>query len=107
MADPHSHTGEPDKSRVRALGPPEEIPVFNCVVLIGPSEPPHAVRARVANLDGIEFFGRNEREALRQLIPAFKQRLTESRQQGVTIPWIDPPRSAEPHEQVRLIAVHL
>lgn len=92
--------------QVKPLGPAVEVPVYNCIVLVGPGET-SGVRARVANLAGIETTARTEREALQQLIPAFKQRLSDLRTSGESIPWLDPPSPADAGEQQRLIAVHL
>ena len=92
--------------QVKPLGPAVEVPVYNCIVLVGPGET-SGVRARVANLAGIETTARTEREALQHLIPAFKQRLSDLRTNGESIPWLDPPSPADAGEQQRLIAVHL
>ena len=93
---------------IRPLGPAEPIPVFNCQVLIGRlNKDPSQVRARVANLAGIEVVAESERTAMQQVVAAFKERVTRSRAESRPIPWLDPPQAAEPHEQTRLIAVHL
>jgi hypothetical protein len=94
MSDPH----------VTRLSPP---PVFNCVVHVSPPDATGAVVARVANLAGLEARGRTEREALAQVVTAFKARLAAHVAGGETIPWLDPPTPLEPRETQRLIAVHL
>ena len=83
----------------------EPIPVFNCVVYVSPVA--GGVRARVANLPGLECTAASEREALAKIVPAFKQRVAELMQSDTPIPWIEPPAPAEPGEQKRLIPVHL
>ena len=85
---------------------PAEVPVFNCIVYVSP----HAgggVRARVANLPGLECTAASEREALGKIVPAFKRWIGQQMRSETPIPWIDPPRPAEAGEQVRFIPVHL
>ncbi len=91
---------------VRKIGEPEKVPVFNCAVLVGRSSD-GAVRARVANLAGLEVTADSERAALQQLIPRFKTAVSEYLQRGEEIPWLEPPADAAPGEQSRWIAVHL
>ena len=85
---------------------PADIPVFNCPVYVGPS-PDGGVRARVANLAGLQVDGSNERQALTRIVPAFKQRVSEFMNARSEIPWIEPPLEPEPAEQTRFIPVHL
>ena len=84
----------------------EQVPVFNCIVYVSPSAD-GGVRARVANLPGIECSGANEREALGKVVAAFKQRASELLQSGNPIPWIEPPFAVKAGEQQRFIPVHL
>jgi hypothetical protein len=84
---------------------PIGVPVFNCVVYVSCSEA--GVQARVANLDGLQFRAANERAALAQIVPAFKQRVAELLQAGEPIPWVDPIPPLQPGEEQRLIPVHL
>ncbi len=91
---------------VSGHSPPVQVPVFSCLVYISP----HAgggVRARVANLPGLECTAGSERAALGKIVPAFKQRLAELMSTGTPIPWIDPPTPAAAGEQTRFIPVHL
>lgn len=93
---------------IRPLGPAESIPVYNCHVLVGPAPADASqVRARVANLEGIEVLAESERSALRQVVAAFKSQLTELAEKDQPIPWREPPLAIQPGEQARLIAVHL
>ena len=100
----------PDKAHpgldVSAASTPLEVPVFNCLVYVG-RQPEGGVRARVANLDGLNCEAANERAALAIIVPAFKQRVAELTEAGTSIPWIDPPAAIEPDEQARYIPVHL
>lgn len=83
-----------------------DVPVFSCIVYLRVAED-NQVRARVANLSGIECTASSERAALGTIVPAFKQRIIQLRQDGESIPWIDPPVAADPDEQQRFIPVHL
>jgi hypothetical protein len=85
---------------------PVEVPVFSCIVYIS-RDAGGAVRARVANLPGLECTAASEREALGKIVPAFKQRIGEQLLSKTPIPWIDPPSPAETGEQTRFIPVHL
>jgi hypothetical protein len=82
-----------------------DVPVFNCMVYVSRTE--DRVRARVANLAGIESTAGSEREALSEVVKVFKQRVAEWTRSQSPIPWIDPPSPPEPEELARLIAVHL
>jgi hypothetical protein len=86
------------------LGP---VPVFNCVVIVTPRAADGKVRARVANLPDIAVAGASEREVLQGIVAQFKQVVGQLHAAGQSIPWQDPPLKPEPHEQQRLIAVHL
>ena len=85
---------------------PADVPVFNCVVYLA-IRSDGTVRARVANLPGLKFDAKSEREAMSHLVPAFKLRLAELLNNRIPIPWIEPPLQIEPNEQIRLVAVHL
>ncbi len=85
---------------------PAEVPVFNCIVYVSPAAG-GGVRARVANLSGLECTAASEREALGKIVPAFKQRIVELMRGETPIPWIEPPAPAEAGEQRRFIPVHL
>ena len=85
---------------------PADVPVFSCIVYVSP-DAGGGVRARVANLPGLECTAASEREALGKIVPAFKQRVGELMHSETQIPWIEPPTPAEPGEQKRFIPVHL
>jgi hypothetical protein len=86
-----------------AVGQP--VPVFNCVVHVGPCADGTIV-ARVVNLAGIEGRGRSEREALGQAVAGFKAAVSKYHAAGEAIPWIAA-TPLRPGETERLIAVHL
>ena len=93
---------------VRALGPAEPVPVFNCEVLVGPvPDAPGRFRARVANLPDLEVEADSELAALKQLVPLFKQHVAAKVAASEPIAWLQPSLEPAPHEQQRLIAVHL
>ena len=91
---------------VRDQSKPADVPVFNCIVYVS-TDAGGGVRARVANLPGIECTAASEREALGKIVLAFKQRIGELMHGKTQIPWMDPPNPAEPGEQKRFIPVHL
>jgi len=82
------------------------VPVFNCIVHVSRNED-GGVGARVANLPNIACTATSERDALARIVKEFKQAVKQFSEQGVPIPWIDPPSQKEPNEQSRLIPVHL
>ena len=85
---------------------PSEVPVFGCLVYVSPNTA-GGVRARVANLPGLECSASNERAALMAIVAAFKKCVAEHMQSDTPIPWIEPPSTMEPSEQQRSIPVHL
>lgn len=85
---------------------PAVVPAFGCVVYVSDAAA-GGVRARVANLAGIEAVADSERGALAKIVPAFKARCAEALQRGETIAWIEPPVEMLPGEQRRFVPVHL
>jgi hypothetical protein len=82
------------------------VPTFGCVVFVAAREG-GGVRARVANLGGLDCEAESERAALAKLIPAFKQRVGEILARGEPVPWIEPVPEPAPGEQRRFVPVHL
>jgi hypothetical protein len=82
------------------------VPVFNCVVNVGPAAE-GAVVATVANLADMSAAGRSEREALAAVVGQFKAAMNKYHSSGEAIPWIDPPTPPTSSQVQRLIAVHL
>jgi predicted RNase H-like HicB family nuclease len=85
---------------------PQNVPVFNCIVHVAPRAADGTVVARVANLPGIEARGKSEREALTQVVAAFKAMVAAKVAAGEKVPFVEPPPLAAGKTQ-RLIAVHL
>ena len=83
----------------------QDIPTFNCLVYVCSVD--GGVRARVANLDGIEITASDERTALSKIVPAFKAKVQQILADQESIPWIDPPLQATEEEQTRFIPIHL
>jgi hypothetical protein len=86
--------------------PPKDVPVFNCVVHVAPPDSEGTIVARVANLAGIEGRGKSEREALAQVVTAFKVAVASKVARGEPVALSEPPPPAAGQTQ-RLIAVHL
>jgi hypothetical protein len=104
MADPtQRHAAD---LNVSAHSQPVQVPVFSCIVYVS-VDAAGDVRARVANLPGLECTAGSERAALGKIVPAFKKFIAELLHGEKQIPWIDPPTPAEAGEQIRLIPVHL
>jgi predicted RNase H-like HicB family nuclease len=82
------------------------VPVFNCIVNVSRTAD-GSVLATVANLAGLSATGRSEREALTQIVAAFKQTISQIHSSGESIRWIDPPVPPAAEGTQRLIAVHL
>jgi hypothetical protein len=84
-----------------------QVPVYNCVVLVSPRDEQGLIRARCATVAGIDAAGKSEREALAQVVSAFKATIERHLAAGLAIPWIERPEQPGPGEQQRFIAVHL
>ena len=84
----------------------EQVPVFSCIIYVSSGDD-GKVRARVANLPGLQCVAASEHQALATLVPAFKKRLVELMQTDNPIPWTDPPVARGPEEQQRYVPVHL
>ena len=84
-----------------------QVPVYNCVVIVSPRNAQGLVSARCSTVAGIDAAGKSEREALAQVVEAFKATIVRHLAAGLPIPWIDPPEQPSPGEQQRFIAVHL
>lgn len=95
-----------DDSRSRPLLARADVPVFQCRVYVKRLEGGR-VRARVANLSGLEFEAAGERDALLRVVREFKASVGERLERGEEIQWLDPPVAMEAGEVARLVAVHL
>lgn len=112
-SDPPGNENLPETARRQGLdlnvsdrSKPAEVPVFNCIVYVS-RDAGGGVRARVANLPGLDCTAASEREALGKIVAAFKRNIGEQMRNKAQIPWIDPPTPAEAGEQTRFIPVHL
>ncbi len=84
---------------------PVSVPVFNCVVYI--SQRDGTVVARVANIDGIEVTGSDERDALTRVVAAFKEHVRNHTENKNEIAWVEPIPDPEAGERRRFVPVHL
>ncbi len=84
----------------------ERPPAFGCIVYIR-RHPSGGVAARVANLPGLAVDAADERSAIRQLVPMFRQRVAAASEAGQPSPLIEPPEPIGPGEVKRFLPVHL
>ncbi len=96
-----------DTPRVKSLGPPESVPVYNCLALVAPRDAHGIVHVRAANLSDLRTSGTTEREALQHLVGAFKIIISQCLAEGRDVPLLKEPHPPQPGEQQRYIAVHL
>lgn len=103
MDQDHQHPHDPTD---QPLSQTNSVPVFNCIVYVSPLTE-GTVRARVANLAGIQCTAASEREALTNIVQVFKQHVTDLIGKGESISWIEPTPPARNDELERFIPVHL
>lgn len=96
-----------NEPRVKKLGPPSGVPVYNCLALVAPRNAEGIVHARAANVSDLRTSGASEREALQHLVGAFKIIVSQSLAEGREVPLLKEPHPAQPGEVQRFIAVHL
>jgi len=84
-----------------------DVPVYNCHVLIAPRDAEGWIVARASALPEVEGRGRSEREALANVVAAFKEAIVRSTADGGQVSWAVPPLEPRPGDQERWIAVHL
>ena len=96
-----------ETTRVKAIGPPTSVPVYNCLALVSPRGSDGLVHARAANLSDLRTSGASEREALQHLVGAFKIIVAQCLAEGREIPFLKDPHPPRSDEQQRFIAVHL
>ncbi len=93
--------------RVRKISEPVSVPVFNCPIFVATKNEAGVVVARCATLADVEGRGQTEREALQNIVAAFKVKVARCLATNESIPWLDPPSAIRENEQQRMIAVHL
>lgn len=94
-------------SRVKKLGPPVGVPVYNCVALVSPRGEDGLVHVRAGNIADLRTSGATEREALQHLVGAFKIIVSQCLAEGREVPLLAEPHAPAPGETQRFIAVHL
>jgi hypothetical protein len=92
---------------VKQIGPPENVPVYSCVVYLSRAEKENRVLCRCANLEGLAVTAETERGALKEIVRLFKEKVSSCEKEGMTVPLIDPPMAPEVNESIRYLAVHL
>lgn len=100
-------TSDETTPRVKAIGPPTSVPVYNCLALVSPRGSDGLVHARAANLSDLRTSGASEREALQHLVGAFKIIVAQCLAEGREVPLLKEPHAPQSGEQQRFIAVHL
>jgi len=93
-------------SRVKLIGTPQAVPVFNCRVIVSPRNAAGRTAARAAELADLAAEGETEREALQKLVAAFKARMAAHVAAGEEIPWVRPGQAPAAGEKELYIAVH-
>ena len=96
---------DPPKLSITSDSDEVSVPTFGCIVYV--SKVDGGVKARVANLAGLESVGGSERDALSKLVPAFKKAIQATLMADEEVQWIDPPLPIGDDEQKRFIPVHL
>lgn len=91
--------------KVRLIGEPQSVPVFNCRVIV--SRNGSQFVARAAELAALSTSGESQREALQKLVAAFKAQMTSYVSAGQEIPWVKPGQQVQPGETELFVAVHL
>jgi len=92
--------------RVRVIGEPQSVPVFNCRVIVS-HDADGKFTARAAELVDLSATGDSQREVLQKLVTAFKAQIAAYVAAGEEIPWIKPGHQRQPEESELFIAVHL
>ena len=98
------HPSSPSK-KLPIEGDSADVPSFGCVVYVSHQE--GVVRARVANLAGIEASGADQRAVLGQIVATFKAAVSSALAEGSTPDWIDPPAAKRDGERKLFLPVHL
>jgi hypothetical protein len=102
MADdnPIDQQGQP---RVRLI---PDVPVYDCHVYLSPLDEQGLVHVRAAALTEVVTTGKNERDALRNVVAKFKEVVGRHVSRGEPIPWLVPPNAIKLGEIQRFIPVH-
>ena len=98
---------DPQKPHVRLIGEPQSVPVFNCRMIVAPRDAAGKVVARAAELADLAAVGDSDREALQNLVAAFKAKMAAYLAAGEAIPWAKPGDKPQPGERELFVAVHL
>jgi hypothetical protein len=97
---------EPSHDLTHPSRPLADVPVYNCHVYLAAPDERGSIAARTATLAGITAVGRNEREALRNIVAKFKESIAGHVARGEPIPWVAEPYALAPGETQRFVPVH-
>lgn len=97
----------PDSAGLPVVGESGGVPVFDCHVIVSPSDERGVVTVRMTRLPDITASGPTEREALQRVVAAFKVLAQEHVTRGEQIPWASEPLKPQDGESERWIPVHL
>jgi hypothetical protein len=101
MSDDHSTN--PREHTIRAV---PDVPVYNCHVYLSSPDERGTVRARAASLSEVTAEGKNERDALRNIVRKFKEAISSYTSRSEPIPWLAEPSPPGPEETQRFVPVH-
>ena len=107
MTETNRNSGKGTRPVVKQVGPPESVPVYSCVVYLSRAGKDNRVLCRCANLEGLAITAETERDALKEIVRLFKEKVSSCEKDGVPVPLIDPPMAPEVNESIRYLAVHL
>ena len=93
--------------RVRLIGDPQSVPVFNCRVIVSQRDAQGKIVARAAELADLSATGDTDREALQKLVAEFKAKMAAYVAAQEEIPWIRPGLSPGVGEREFFVPVHL
>lgn len=84
---------------------PADVPSFGCIVYLSKSG--SGVRGRVANLEGIEVDGSDDRSVLGEVVKQFRRAISEGIASENGFHLIEPPMPKQPGERKVFLPVHL
>ncbi len=105
--EPEAQDKRQKPTQLPVVGESPGVPVFDCHVIVSPPDERGVVVARMSRLPNISGRGPTEREALQQLVSAFKAAAQDHLSSGEEIPWVDESLTPGEGESERWIPVHL
>ncbi|MBI3837804.1 MAG: hypothetical protein HY288_07710 [Planctomycetia bacterium] len=99
-------SGEPTNRPEHTVREVPDVLVYNCHVYLSPPDERGIVRSRAASLVEVFAEGRNERDALRNVVQQFKAAISRYTSRGESIPWLAEASPPQPGETQRFVPVH-